>query len=65
MSGKILWVSKRDGNGIIVTDDRKEWYFDTSVCPNFKSLKSCDIVTFEHNDKIKDCRCAKNVVKFN
>lgn len=61
MSGKILWTSQRDGNGIIITEYKKEWYFDYSVCLGFSLLKSGDIVTFDHNTKIKDCRCAKNV----
>lgn len=61
-TGKILWKSERDGNGIIITSDKKEFYFDTSVCLGFKSLKSNDLVSFEQNDKIKDCLCAKNVL---
>lgn len=59
-TGKILWISKRDGNGIILLD-KKEVYFDSSVCLNFAILKPNDIVIFEYNDKIKDCICAKNV----
>lgn len=63
LTGKILWISQRDGNGVIVTEDKKEWYFDSSVAKNFKMISRIEnnIVTFEHNEKITDCRCAKNV----
>lgn len=64
--GKILWYSERDKNGIIKTEDGKEWYFDISVVKNRRMPKFPDykqaVVTFEHNLNIKDCRCAKSVV---
>lgn len=64
MIGKILWYSERDKNGIIVSDN-KEYYFDISVVkdrsmPAFPDYKQAD-VSFELNEKITDCRCAKNV----
>lgn len=32
--GNVLWVDKRDKNGIIITDYGQEIYFDISVCKN-------------------------------
>jgi cold shock CspA family protein len=65
LGGKILWYSEREKHGIIVTNDGTEFYFDISVVngrkmPDFPEYKNA-VVTFEMNEKIKDCRCAKNV----
>lgn len=65
LTGKIMWYSDRDKNGIIQTEDGKEWYFDISVVkdramPKFPEHKQ-RTVSFEHNVKITDCRCACNV----
>lgn len=64
LKGKILWMRKRDGFGIIKSDDNKEYYFDISTCKQiFNDLQNDDNVLFELNDRIKDCRCAKNLTK--
>jgi hypothetical protein len=60
--GTVLWFSDRDGNGIILDENKKEYYFDTSVWKN-KTLKPLrtQLVKFDLNESIKDCKCAKNV----
>lgn len=60
LTGRILWYCERDGNGIILTPDNKEWYFDSSVL-KFTYTRNATLVTFDHNTKISDCRCACNV----
>lgn len=57
-TGVVIWFDKKDGNGIIRTEDKREWYTDTSVSP---VLERGQTVSFEENKKIKDCRCAMNV----
>lgn len=64
VEGKILWFRDRDGNGIILDDDGNEWYFDVSVIVDPDSISEDEKglrVSFIHNDKITDCRCAKDV----
>lgn len=61
--GKVLWWSEKDQNGIIVDPNGNEFYFDRSVL----KLKSKQIpqrhmlVTFEYNQNIHDCLCARNI----
>ena len=62
MIGKVLWISERDGNGIIIADNGNEYYFDTSVCRDFKDIKRNDTVSF-NNDVLGDCIVAKHVLK--
>lgn len=59
--GTIMWISKRDGKGIIITDQGKEFYFDTSVFKAFNSAERKDRVNFILNESIKECLCAKDV----
>lgn len=61
LQGKILWISDRDRNGIILIN-KIEYYFDASVTFRFDHLKRGDHVTFNLNENIKGCRCAKNVI---
>ena len=60
--GKVLWISQRDGNGIIIADNGNEYYFDTSVCKDFKDIKRNDTVSF-NNDELSGCLVAKQVLK--
>lgn len=60
ITGKVLWYSDRDQNGIIVDNCGNEYYFDCSV-HNLKVVKSGEPVIFDHNTSIKDCLCARNV----
>ena len=62
MIGKVLWISQRDGNGIIIDDNGNEYYFDTSVCKEFKDFKRNDIVSF-NSDELSGCLVAKYVLK--
>ena len=62
MIGKVLWISERDGNGIIITELGNEYYFDTSVCKDFKDIKRNDTVSF-NNDELSGCLVAKQVLK--
>lgn len=58
LSGYVLWFSERDGYGIIKTDAGVEYYTDMSVTPNREPLKRNQRVEFEHNPRVKDCKCA-------
>ena len=63
LTGRVLWWSKRDENGIIVDALGNEFYFDRSVLklrPN-QIIKRKSIVTFNLNKSIKDCLCARDV----
>jgi len=64
-TGKILWYSSRDQNGIILDDKGNEHYFDISVwkCP-VSDPSSNRAVRFEVNTNISDCLCAHNVRDF-
>ena len=62
MIGKVLWISERDGNGIIIADNGNEYYFDTSVCRDFKDIKRNDTVSFNMGN-ISNCLVAKQVLK--
>ena len=62
MIGKVLWISQRDGNGIIIVDNGNEYYFDTSVCKDFKDIKRNDTVIF-NSDELSGCLVAKQVLK--
>ena len=62
MIGKVLWISERDGNGIIIADNGNEYYFDTSVCRDFKDIKRNDTVSFNMGN-ITNCLVAKQVLK--
>ena len=53
MIGKVLWISQRDGN---------EYYFDTSVCKDFKDIKRNDTVSFNMGN-LSSCLVAKQVLK--
>lgn len=58
-TGKVLWWSERDGNGIIKTESGDEYYTDISVTK--ESLERNQWVTFEHNESIRDCSCAHKI----
>ena len=62
MIGKVLWISERDGNGVIITELGNEYYFDTSVCKDFKDIKRNDIVSFNMGN-LSNCLVAKQVLK--
>jgi len=60
---KVLWISKRDGNGILITVEGHEIYFDNSVTGHFFSrIKANDYLEFEFNQKITECLCATNII---
>jgi len=61
IKAKILWIDKRDGNGIAKTDDGSEYYFDVSVFKDFQKANRGDLVAFKHNESIKGCLCARNL----
>ncbi len=62
LTGKVLWFSERDGNGIIVVDGEKtELYFDTSVIKYGEKICYRDAVSFKISTKIKHCKCAREV----
>ena len=63
LSGRVLWWSERDENGIIVDHFGNEFYFDISVLKTRDNqvVKSDDEVTYKHNSAIRDCLCATNV----
>lgn len=58
--GKVLWTSERDGNGILLVDDRIEVYFDSSVTKDFSNIKRNDILEFNVR-QTGGCNCAYNV----
>lgn len=66
-TGKVLWWSKRDGNGIVVMEDNEhvgsghEIYVDASVLKNCEELIPKQRVSFNINTDITDCLCGKNV----
>lgn len=63
-TGKILWYSERDRNGIIKDCLGNEFYFDISVVMDKQDKFSRgDSVFFHLNKKILDCSCATNVIK--
>ena len=59
--GSIMWISDRDGNGIILVQDKIEVYFDSSVFPEFKNAKRKDVVTFNRNAEIPHMNCARDI----
>ena len=64
ITGNIMWFSEKDGNGIILGDDNREYYFDTSVwkCPVSNPF-SDRLVRFETR-VLTGCNCAYNVRDF-
>lgn len=62
MKGTILWYCERDKNGIILGEDNKEYYFDSSVWKT-KTIEPARkyLVVFDISDKINDCLCAREV----
>lgn len=64
-TGKVLWWSKREGHGIMVTSDvNHEVYFDSSVLKDKGyTPKSGDLLEFQFNTSVLDCACGKNVTK--
>lgn len=58
--GKVLWTSLKDGNGIILVNDKVEVYFDKSVSKQFQDMKRHDLVEFEVR-QTGGCNCAFNV----
>ena len=60
-SGKVLWWSDRDKNGIIKHKDGHEVYVDHSVTGG-KDLKRDSDVVFNFNEKIKDTLAGTNVM---
>lgn len=65
MTGNILWFSEKRGHGVILGDDNREYYFDSSVwkCPVSDPFRN-RLVRFEINNNIKECLCATNVRDF-
>lgn len=60
-TGKILWWSDRDGNGIIIPDNTNhEVYIDSSVITD-GIPKDESRVEFKFNTKILHCACGKEV----
>jgi cold shock CspA family protein len=59
--GRVLWFDERDGYGIVVDIHGNENYVDVSVTPNRASLKRDQLVSFEINPKIADCRCGHRI----
>lgn len=61
-NGKILWYSDRDKNGIVVDENKNEFYFDISTIKdrNDQNFKRHAEVIFTL-DRISSCLCAKNV----
>lgn len=62
INGIVLWWDERDGYGIIVDCSNNEWYFDRSVLVKTYTPKRNEQVLFEKNYKIKDVKCARNVI---
>lgn len=61
LSGKVLWWSERDGNGVIKDVLGNEYYFDSSVNKTgFVPVRGMK-VEFNLNSKIKNCLCACDV----
>lgn len=59
--GQVLWVDRRDGNGLIQDWDGNRFYFDESVMverKDFARLRAGMIVRFQVNQKITECLCA-------
>ena len=44
--GRVMWVSHRDGNGILLIDSA-EVYMDRSIYKNFSKLKADDTISCE------------------
>ncbi len=62
LTGRVLWWSDRDQNGVIVDPSGNEFYFDRSVLRHTKSkIIRNSIVLFEFNSNVKDCLCATRV----
>ena len=63
LSGRVLWWSERDENGIILDPSENEFYFDRSVLKLKKgqSIKRDSLVVFNENKSIRDCLCARDV----
>jgi len=57
--GKVLWVSEKDGNGIIVDPIGNEFYFDISVVDGRHLPGRGDNVSFIQSSSI--ARCARDV----
>jgi hypothetical protein len=64
LKGRVLWYCSRDKNGIVVDSKGLEYYFDISVIKDRddKDFQRKKNVSFVLNDKVKDCRCAKNII---
>lgn len=63
MIGQILWISKRDGNGILLAEQNNkqfEVYFDSSTFKDFNNASPKDMVSFDPAIT-GGCNCAKNV----
>ena len=60
-TGRVLWYSDRDECGIIREWNGLEWYFDISVMSGLNTIASGQLVTFNHNQSIKHCRCGKDI----
>jgi hypothetical protein len=62
LQGYIMWYSEKEGRGIILDENGRETYFDSSVIKSkLPDDKKKLRVIFEPNLSIKDVRCAKNV----
>lgn len=47
LNGKVLWINGRDGNGIILDNRKREFYFDISANRvTFEKLQRGDEVSF-------------------
>ncbi|RYZ81075.1 MAG: hypothetical protein EOP04_24700 [Proteobacteria bacterium] len=62
-TGRILWWSKRDENGIIVDGQGNEFYFDRSVFASFdRSAPLAGLaVKYSICTLTKDCLCARDI----
>lgn len=61
-TGRVLWWSLRDRNGIIVDADGNEWYFDISVlCRSERTPIRGQSVSFSRNIIIPEILAASSV----
>jgi hypothetical protein len=62
-TAQVLWICKRDRNGILKTVEGHEVYFDESVCNcDFDDIKPKMFLEFNFNQNITDCLCARDLV---
>jgi len=62
LDGRILWIDKNIGNGIIVDHQENEFYFDVSTCEMlFENLARNQFVSFEVI-KLNTLNVARNIL---